>query len=227
MHAPFPWFGRKVVETIVDRLLEEVMERPDDCPRSPPTTLATEGAFAPSAPPEPPRRKRAPRVKLTAESGRISLDVDHANATTGWAMIMNAIGTDDLDFMRALLTQIASVGIRGSASDATGANFILSVVKSIEPRDELEAMLAAQMAAVHMATMTFASRLALVDTIPQQDSAERAFNKLARTFAVQMEALKRYRTGGEQKVTVQHVTVNEGGQAIVGAVSTPRAGGGG
>jgi hypothetical protein len=34
-----------------------------------------------------------------------------------------------------------------------------------------------------------------------------------------MEALKRYRTGGEQKVTVQHVTVGEGGQAIVGNVT--------
>jgi hypothetical protein len=30
-----------------------------------------------------------------------------------------------------------------------------------------------------------------------------------------METLKRYRTGGQQKVTVEHVTVNEGGQAIV------------
>ena len=64
--------------------------------------------------------------------------------------------------------------------------------------------------------MTFARRLAHVDNIPQQDSAERAFNKLARTFAAQLEALKRYRTGGEQKVTVEHVTVNEGGQTIVG-----------
>jgi ribosomal protein L32 len=34
----------------------------------------------------------------------------------------------------------------------------------------------------------------------------------------------RLRTGGEQKVTVQHVTVNEGGQAIVGSVS-PQVGG--
>jgi hypothetical protein len=42
-------------------------------------------------------------------------------------------------------------------------------------------MLATQMAAVHMATMTFARRLAHVESIPQQDSAERAFNKLART----------------------------------------------
>jgi len=29
-----------------------------------------------------------------------------------------------------------------------------------------------------------------VETIPQQDSAERAFNKLARTFVSQVEALK-------------------------------------
>ena len=60
-------------------------------------------------------------------------------------------------------------------------------------------MMAAQMAAVHMATMTFARRLAHVENIAQQDAAERAFNKLARTFAVQMEALKRYRTGGSKR----------------------------
>jgi hypothetical protein len=36
---------------------------------------------------------------------------------------------------------------------------------------------------------------------------------LARTFSAQLDALKRYRTGGEQKVTVQHVSVNRGGRA--------------
>ena len=81
-----------------------------------------------------------------------------------------------------------------------------------------ESMLAAQMATVHVAMMTFARRLDNVETIEQQDSTERAYNKLARTFAAQVEALKRYRTGGEQKVTVEHVTVNDGGQAIVGPV---------
>jgi hypothetical protein len=49
-------------------------------------------------------------------------------------------------------------------------------------------------------------------------SAERAFNKLARTFAAQVEALKGYRSRGEQTVRVENVTVNEGGQAIVGSV---------
>jgi len=41
-----------------------------------------------------------------------------------------------------------------------------------------------------------------------------------------MEALKRYRTGAEQKVTLQHVSVAEGGQAIIGNVThAPRKNG--
>jgi hypothetical protein len=40
-----------------------------------------------------------------------------------------------------------------------------------------------------------------------------------RTFVNQTEALGRYRGKGEQKMTVEHVHVYEGGQAIVGQVS--------
>jgi hypothetical protein len=101
---------------------------------------------------------------------------------------------------------------------------MLSVIKGIEPRDQVEAMLAAQMAAVHMASMTFARRLAHVETIQQQDSASNAFNKLTRTLAAQVEALKNYRSKGEQKMSVQHVHVAEGGQAIVGNVTAPTGG---
>jgi hypothetical protein len=48
---------------------------------------------------------------------------------------------------------------------------------------------------------------------------ERALNRLARTYAAQVEALKRYRSKGEQRVIVERVTVNEGGRAIVGNVA--------
>jgi Acetyltransferase (GNAT) domain len=58
----------------------------------------------------------------------------------------------------------------------------------------------------------------------RNESAQNVFNKLARTFAAQVEALKRYRSGGEQKMTVQHVHVAQGGQAIVGNVSAPDPG---
>jgi hypothetical protein len=39
-----------------------------------------------------------------------------------------------------------------------------------------------------------------------------------------MSALKEYRSKGEQKMTVQHVHVAEGGQAIVGNVNAPAEG---
>ena len=85
-------------------------------------------------------------------------------------------------------------------------------------------MLALQMGAIQQATMMMARRFNRVETIPRQDAAERAFNKLARIYATQMEALKRYRTGGQQKMTVAPVTVNTGGQAIAGAVANGGAG---
>jgi hypothetical protein len=168
--------------------------------------------------------KRAPRLKMVV-TGKNSaeIDADHADLAVGTMALMHAIGTTDLSFYSGLIRQLADAS-KGEQLSESGTNFMLSVIKGIEPRDQVEAMLAAQMAAVHMASMTFARRLAHVETIPQQDSAERAFNKLARTFAAQMEALKRYRSGGEQKMTVQHVHVAEGGQAIVGNVNAPAEG---
>jgi hypothetical protein len=99
---------------------------------------------------------------------------------------MEAVGTVSVDFMGGLLNQLANAGSHGHQIDEGGLNFMLSVVQGVKPKDQLEAMLAAQMAAIHLATMTFARRLAHVETIQQQDSAERALNKLARTYAMHM-----------------------------------------
>jgi hypothetical protein len=165
------------------------------------------------------KARPSPRMKVSMKGDVATISPDHPEAGIGHLLLMEALGTSEPDFMDGLLGQLANVGTKGRAVNERGLNFMLAVVKGVGPKDQVEAMLAAQMAAVHNATMTFARRLAHVDNIPQQDSAERAFNKLARTFAAQVEALKRYRTGGEQTVRVEHVTVNEGGQAIVGNVS--------
>jgi hypothetical protein len=176
-------------------------------------------------------RKPAPRLKVVSTGKDATvLKMGHADQGVGSSLLMEATGTADADFLDGLIRQLCNVGSHGRGVDEDGLNFMLSVVKGIEPRDQVETMLAAQMAATHNATMTFARRLNHVENIPQQDSAERAFNKLARTFASQVEALKKYRSAGEQTVRVEHVTVNEGGQAIVGAVthggggSTPKTG---
>ena len=47
--------------------------------------------------------------------------------------------------------------------------------------------------------------------------------RLLRAYAIQVEALRRLRNGGSQTVRVEHVHVNEGGQALIGNVnSIPR-----
>jgi len=170
------------------------------------------------------QEKRGPRLKV-AVTGKnaVEIGVDHPDSTIGAVALMHALGTTDFDFYNGLIGQLVNASKEKEASE-NGTNFMLSVIKGIEPRDQIETMLAAQMAAAHMASMTFARRLAHVDTIQQQDSASNAFNKLTRTFAAQAEALKRYRSGGEQKMTVQHVHVAEGGQAIVGNVSASTEG---
>jgi hypothetical protein len=166
---------------------------------------------------------RGPRLKVEIEGGVARINPDHPDLAIGTLALMQAIGTTDYDFFDGMMLQIVNVS-KGEGPPEKAVNFMLSVIKGIEPRDQLEAMLAAQMAAVHMASMTFARRSAQVETIQQQDSALNAFNKLTRTFAAQMEALKRYRSGGEQRMVVQHVNVGDGGQAIVGNVSSPSRG---
>jgi hypothetical protein len=149
-----------------------------------------------------------------------AVQLEHADILVGFDLLKEALGTANKDFVAGVLGQLVTAATEGGKVDELRLNFMLSIIKDVAPKDQLETLLAAQMAAVHMATMSFAKRLACAENLIQQDSAERAFNKLARTFTGQLEALKRYRTGGDQRLTVTHVTVNDGGQAIVGPVQT-------
>jgi hypothetical protein len=159
----------------------------------------------------------APRAKVVRDGDTTKVSIVHPNKLVALGLLAEAMGTADLDFVNGIFDQLVKVS--GRVPNESELNFLLSVIKGIKPNDQVETMLAAQMAVVHVATMEFARHFRLIETLPQQDTAERTVNKLARTFTTQMEALKRYRTGGEQKVTVQHVSVSEGGQAIVGNVT--------
>jgi hypothetical protein len=135
--------------------------------------------------------------------------------------------TDDRVQSEALLTHCLKVLGKMEAGDGGDANdergFMLTIIRDLEPRDAVERMLAVQMAATHVATIRCARMLAHADRLPQAQAHYIGFNKLARTFTAQIEALRKHRTGGKQTVTVQHVNVSDGGQAIVGNV---KAGGG-
>jgi hypothetical protein len=121
--------------------------------------------------------------------------------------------------MHGILRQLVKASVSGGSSDEVNLSFMISMVKSIKPRDSIEAMLVAQMVSVHVMAMHCAHQLANAEDLAQHDSAARALGRLARTFPTQIEALNRYRSHGEPAITVQNVSVGDGGKAIVGNVT--------
>ena len=100
----------------------------------------------------------------------------------------------------------------------------MQAMNGIAPKDELEGMLAAQLVACHSASME-CYRLAMhSQTLEWRRENLNQANKLSRTYTTLLESLNRHRGKGQQKVTVEHVHVHEGGQAIVGNVESPGGG---
>jgi hypothetical protein len=87
----------------------------------------------------------------------------------------------------------------------------------IQPTGELEGMIAAQLIACHNAAME-CYRRAMNSQLPARDYHLNQANKLSRTYAALLESLNKHRGKGQQRVTVEHVHVHQGGQAIVGHV---------
>lgn len=84
--------------------------------------------------------------------------------------------------------------------------------------------MAAQLIAAHNAAMKCYRRAMLEDRpLPRREHLDQA-NKLSRTWAVLLGALGKHRGKGQQKVTVEHVHVHAGGQAVVGNIEGSKRG---
>ena len=104
---------------------------------------------------------------------------------------------------------------------------VAGALAGFKPQDEAEGMLAAQLVASHNAAMECYRRAMISEQSfeGRRENLTQA-NKLSRTHATLLEALNRHRGKGQQKVTVEHVHVHDGGRAIVGNVNAPSDGGG-
>ena len=171
------------------------------------------------------KRNEQPALPAVKSGEDTKLVYDHPDQIVATCLAAVAIGCGDTRLSDGFIRQLADAATRDGKVHQSGMNFALAVVQGIDPKDTVEALLATQMAVVHSATMDAAANLAQAKYVEHRDSALLAVNKLARTFAAQVEALKKHRSAGEQTIKVEHVTVNEGGQAIVGIVK-PQGGGG-
>ncbi len=140
-------------------------------------------------------------------------------------------GSKQAAFSQQLTQQIASTLWLGHSDEQNKTKRIQAAIvgmMGIQPKDEMEGMLAAQMVALHHASMECLRRAMLPEqTFEGRQMSLSQANKLSRSYALLMEALDRHRgkKPSEQKVTVEHVHVYQGGQAIVGNVTHPAGAG--
>ncbi|MBY6217879.1 hypothetical protein [Qipengyuania aquimaris] len=125
----------------------------------------------------------------------------------------------------AELNELAKLLLRdGSLSDEEFLQQIMRAARQfngLKPSDGAEHMLAQQMVGAHAAAIECLRRAALPDqTFEGRDMAFKHAHKLMALYARQLETLNKHRGKGQQKVTVEHVNVEKGGQAIVGNVET-------
>ena len=176
------------------------------------------------------RSKKKPlKFKVTNnESGKPSVELKYDREKhIAVAKLTEALGTSDSDLQDLLLNQVMKtfVGcIKDNELDykilTQSVNYSLAILQGTKPQDEIEALLAVQMIGVHNVAMeTLAKAMLDGKSDKGKELNVNQSTKMLRTFIAQMEALKKYRTGGQQKMVVEHVHVNEGGQAIVGTVN--------
>jgi hypothetical protein len=170
-------------------------------------------------------KRRPPRVTIDirqSENAAVKIYPTHSDGQ-GWeARLKDALGTTSPAFVDRELVQLLNVFCdRAGTLNEAAVNAALAVVDGLKPQNEIEAMLALQMAVTHALAMKFSARLynGALETIPQQDSAALTLSRLQRAFTTQMDSLSNMRRGGRQKVVVEHVHVYPGGQAIVGNVT--------
>jgi len=161
---------------------------------------------------------------MTKPKKSVQSTVVEAHDPTSLPGKLKPIGGSKSDTWNNVIANQAMQTIWGKNSDQEERNNLYSAaiagLVGIGPKDELEGMLAAQLVACHNASMECYRRAMIGEQSfeGRRENLSQA-NKLSRTYATLLEALNRHRGKGQQKVTVEHVHVHEGGQAIVGNVA--------
>ena len=168
-------------------------------------------------------------------TGVPTLYPDHSDEEGHRYRLADAFGTRSMQFVHSMLRGLGNATADHSLNldfdpashDRLAFNAALAVIDGVRPKDEIEAMLAAHMAVTNIVLLELVARTRGAvaghryegNGIKRLDVLGNLTTKFMRTYTMQVEVLARKRRKGEQKISVKHVHVYAGGQAVVGHVS--------
>jgi hypothetical protein len=130
---------------------------------------------------------------------------------------MARYGSSDSDFAILHIRRIAELGINAREFDPDSGKLALALVRSLQPQDEIGALLAFHMAAVSEAmsfNFTRVKQTRFMQYNVEEGNADRAVNWSAQMFIALEQAFEQHQNGGEQKLTVRHVTAENGHRQV-------------
>jgi len=162
-------------------------------------------------------RPLRPEPTIIREDGKAGIEAPHSDASGQAYAIMDALATTSNAFVSRQLLNLANLGSGlGTSAGTDDLGSALAIIGAVEPRNELEAALAVQMAMTHQLSATMLQRAHSAGTIKAMTEYGSLATKAARTFTAQMEALTKFRSGGKQIVEHRHIYIdNRGGQTVV------------
>jgi hypothetical protein len=173
------------------------------------------------------RRARRPPpvgIRIKGIQGNVVSFASPGPADRIWReQLKTTLGTLSEAFVDMALQHLERAArLPGNGASDVSINGALAIIAAFAPRNEAEAALALQAACTHMVAMVMMARIGGGHggdrRLPALASAAA---KLMRGHCLQVETYRRLRGGGDQHIRVEHVHVHDGGQAIVGAVSSP------
>jgi hypothetical protein len=159
-------------------------------------------------------RKRQKDAPPKVNSTRLDEECDGVALLARYA---EAVGSVSDDFRTLVLNQIGALAVRTDRNALL--NSALAVLNSFKPRNEIESLIVIEIFTLHTMFADMSGRVMVNNDAQQLNSLINWIDKLSRAIREHVSTLQKLRgEGGRQKVVVEHVHVNQGGQAIVGAV---------
>jgi hypothetical protein len=157
-------------------------------------------------------------VRRSLAPTTVAVDVDRASKLGG-----SSVEAFNKNLLRELLGCLC-IANRDEAYQIEIAQAAMAALKAFRPNDEIEGMLAAQAVALHLGAME-CFRRSMLRSQPGDHASRlrRDGANLARTMIEMVDAIDRKRGKRPQVVRVERVVVQDGGQAIVGNVSSGSA----
>jgi hypothetical protein len=170
-----------------------------------------------------PRRTPPVSIRIKGIQGNVVSFASPSPTEPAWReQLKTTLGTVSNAFVDMALYHLERAArMPGDGPSDMAINGAIAMIAARAPKDEIEAALALQMACTHMVAMVMFARIGGGHGGPHRlPGLGATAAKLLRAYCTQVETYRRLRGGGEQNIRVEHVHVHEGGQAIVGAITS-------